>query len=298
VVGRMTWTTLINQQPGHNKFWSYNLDTGEVRWGRIGQLGQSGVFDRATILRREQEKLARGYVYSSTTTVGRRLVVFPTRERTEQTATGRFIDVPEFNRSHTFSDIPTYKTDNKGFLKTFRPGYEKISFDEYMKNITITSLKSVIGENFNILNLTLARAAKKYYIRIPADSQYDKPEFLDLRRPDKPTFVLVFYNNNIKPLECVGIYGVRMTTKTLEFMSLKMNVPYRKTLMKEILKRIGSSFSIGSDVLIKIKNENMRQFIKDTASFYIVTDDENVFRYKSQDLQRIPSSNKATRWLN
>jgi predicted DNA-binding WGR domain protein len=55
------WNVFINTEEGHNKFWSYNINTGEVHWGRIGGSGESSFFDTNTIMKRREEKLGKGY---------------------------------------------------------------------------------------------------------------------------------------------------------------------------------------------------------------------------------------------
>jgi hypothetical protein len=320
----LSWEILVNTD-GHFKFWSYNLRTGEVYWGRIGAARpQSGRYDSDVILRRRNNKLASGYrvfaqgvdyyvpseeqvlnggpVITQETERERRIHRAATeaaREAEAQAQTPRerhqqrtsAINVPAYDKTYDVPNVESYKTDTQGYIKNYRSDYKRPAFDVFKA----VMVNQIIAQNGRILDRTYYNIAKAYYQRIPANSQFNKPaEFKMLRDRSLPTFVVVFLNN-----KCVAIWGHHRARGECSFFSIKSDVPQRTTLLKKILFNMANTNSSQDGKLkFKIKSEAMEEKIKEVAPYF--TQGDGFFTYKVVDLRSGFSTllERPVRWID
>lgn len=314
----MSWTVLINTNPGHNKFWSYN---GAQRcWGRIGTNGRCETYSELANEQKAQDKIIEGYItfshnypspsptpsevqqrrYGGIIPPGNVTAAQESREvrQTQQIQRNTIsenlqgIPVPTYNRSHIIPSVEQYRTDNKGYI-IYREGYNRNNiFNEYFSSLVVINIREII-EQPNSREFT---EAKKYFNRIQANSQYNKPErFERLKESQRPTYASVFYKKG-RILECIAIYGVNRNQKYCDFLAIKSNIPQRTTVLKLILSKISNI--VNDTIIFRLANNTMKEDIMDIAPFY-TENTSNTIKYNIIDLQNgipLPQA-RPLRWI-
>jgi len=205
--------------------------------------------------------------------------------------------VPEFDRNHNVPNVDTYKTDAAGYIK-YRTGYKRQSFDNYSSTLKVMKVSELVNSNLVGVDNPFFKKAKEYFNRIPGDSQYNKPEnFEQLRENHRPTYA-VLYSVERNNIECVAIFGVNRSLKYCDFLSLKKNTPYYRTILKYIIKSISRFVDVDGKINFKIKSPSIRKEIKEIADYYISTTGDNIV-YNVRDLQTGISEDevKPKRWI-
>lgn len=282
---------------------------GRISGAFIGTHGQNGYYNLDTVLRRKNEKLNSGYhLFSERHPTGVpsdgevsgsereereerereiRLLQIRARarenERQEREAQSqpqqtqnrkRITDKFSYNKlktRHIVPNVEKYKTDSLGYLKSYRSGYNKPSFNRNTKFMRLRDTP----EN-------LKNEAKKYYNKLNRSLPFE-----GLRNPSLPTYYAIFDKKGNNKYECIGIYSLDRIRGYSDFLSIKVKTENRNSMLKHILYRM--SVSVDSsiekiDIKLGTKGKATLKTLKEMASFYIEKTPTSI-TYKKNDLR-------------
>ncbi len=317
----MAWNVLIYINDAENsvKFWSYS-DDNKVVYGRIGSTGRVSERPDDYITQKVQEKLNKGYriygnavnYYSPTEEDARnfwnqsndlgtqrdymenireranlnnvpisQIEELPIGDLTASSIELQNIAPAPRVRNRTIVETGTnsdLKTDNEGYLNKIREGYTRdvfSDFNDYYRFVKPLQVKSLIED---MSSSEKTKNAIQYFNKIPKNNVYNKPnDFEMLREHQRPTYYVLFYKD-----EVIAIYGMHRGQGFCDFLSIKSNTRYRVSMLKSILMRF-PNLTEQSKILLRIKNKNLKNEIKEIAPFFI--EDGTSLVYNRTDLE-------------